>query len=710
MLFIRGANGRTLLKAILPYLLGLLAVVAVLIFYFQVTGRVVMRGRAETEARAVLLAEELTDLSMDSSFAEMFFVPSTSDGILFRTLRPEFISLCGLKEFTVAEPLGEDFIFDPFDGDPLALSVIGEGEPGLQHGNSLGTGEVIVFYPARTGAVMSLARAVLNESSIGWYDEYRYNFFILSIAVIMLIIIPGLLLRLADLRRRIEVREYTGSEAGCAALAQGGPEQWGSYPATLFQGSSAPAMLRLDHSGRILDLNDSAVLLLGLSRETLSGAHFNRLPLVMLRDGDTVRRIIDIEDLAHGPKTLVVEDGAGGQTDVNLTTAEDGDGGLILMGFRSRPGTEQEDAEAGTQTEPGQGRILTAEELSALLELAETGRGSTPETPDGRRRFELIAGILTGEPGDDVDLQGSDETGIQLSTELESIASALNDVLPERASIQVETPGLLPSIDCSRQELTQLIKNLVFYSLQSVPGPVRIRLTARDVPSPSSDPVFSARCGTLYHRSVSLSFTDGSRMPLRLKEALLDPETDSSGIQRDFGSHISTAASVISGLECDPVLTEGTMGTTLHMIFACDDAGLYDQAGEIGAAPGDGRVIKVAFCDASRVVRDGVTAALGAFGITVSGAPDVGLLLDTLTDENIDGVVLDSSVLEKPAGKSVEEVRKRWPQAVILVTARTSELPELKSSDGLSGIPMIRKPYSPHEIMEILGRGVSRRG
>jgi len=107
---------------------------------------------------------------------------------------------------------------------------------------------------------------------------------------------------------------------------------------------------------------------------------------------------------------------------------------------------------------------------------------------------------------------------------------------------------------------------MVFYSLESKSGSVRIKLGARDVPSPVSDSVFSVNCDRTVSRSVSISYTDGTRMPVVLKEALLDPETDLSGIQRDYGSHISSVAEVLSMLDCHPVFTEGSSGTTLNTV------------------------------------------------------------------------------------------------------------------------------------------------
>jgi len=711
MLIIRGTSGRTLLRAVLPYVLGLLAVVAVLAYYLHSTNQVADRAVLLTEAQSVQLSLDLTLLTQDSS-ASFMFSTFARDSMQFTKMRSKYTGLFGLTDYTLVEPHGDEFTVYPFGYDSLAVAALSSGTPEFRHGNDAGTEGLTVFYPSRRsqGEPMSLVRMdIAGSPNGGWRDDYRYSFFILAIAVIILIIAPALLLRLSDLRRQVEVQDFTGGGFGRLTPSSIDNEQHRSYPVALFQGPGAPAILRLDTLGRIVDLNDSAAHMLDISRDALSGALFYSLPMVYLKGADGPKRMIHPEELKPGHTTVVIESSSGELREIDLSLAEHIEGGLVLLAFPESPIVCKSSTESGRIEETRAGRLLSSEELEKVLKLAEILSDTASNLSDYRHHMKQIVTIVSGEASEAGPAPASDERGIQLSLELESISSALNDVLPKRASIQVETPGLLPSIDFSRQDLTQIIKNLVFYSLESVPGPVRIRLTAREVPSPPSDPVFSARCGTLHHRSVSLSFTDGSRMPVRLKEALLDPETDSSGIQRDFGSHISTAASVLSSLDCDPVLTEGAMGTTLHMIFGCSDADLFDESGDAGVEQ-TGRDMRVALCDASRTVRESVADALETYGMSVSRSSDVRSLLETVTDKYLNGIVLDSSVLEKPVSKTITAIRDCWPEAVIILTARASELSDLEQDEEFSEIPLVHKPYSPHEIMEVLGRRAASRG
>jgi hypothetical protein len=709
MLFFRGVSRRRMIHVLLPYTLGLLAVLAVLAFYLKVTGEVAANAATRAEEKAVQVSWELSRLASDSTMAALMFMSYTQEDMLFRRLKPDFTNLLGLDDFTFVVPLAGAFSRLPFGRDTLAERAVTSGELQLRWSEGEEAGALTVFFPAAvdSGSIRWLSRMELPASaqSIS-FDRYRYMFFILAAAVIVLIIGPAVVLRMADLRRRTDLTRFSSPEIvgrnGPAPSRE--PSRDDPMLSSFLSEHGAPALFRLDTHGSILDMSPTALELLDISSEVASGMMFHRIPGLISGGLEGYP-----DEWRSGSFMVALEDRSGNVRKIRFTAESLGDEGYLLAGRsegdQPSGGLSAEACDPGRSSnaeQPGLGTVPgSTSEMEQILRLAEEGRESAAPGTDAAVRFDRICELATPGGAEQALCCGSGH-GIEICSELDRIALALNDVLPERAVVEVDCPGFLPEVRFTRQDLTQFIKNMVFYSLESVQGQARIRFSAREVSSPVTDSVFSARCDRSVGASVSLSYTDGARMPVRLKEALLDPETDSSGIRRDFGNYVTAAAAILSDCNCYPVFTEGTLGTKLHILFpTCDNPRFEseDRGAAVLSASGDG--MSVVICDASKAVRDSVSEAVGGMGVDASSAAGMEELLGILDTRTMSGVVLDASVLEKHPEELLQSLRAKYPATGLVIASRPSQ-PLVLSGSVMDGISVLSKPYTPLELMEAL--------
>jgi CheY-like chemotaxis protein len=709
MLFFRGVSRRRMISVLLPYALGLLAVLAVLAFYLRVTGEVASNAAASVEEKAIQVSWELSRLASDSTTAALMFMSYTQEDMLFRRLKPDFTDLLGLDDFTFVVPLTGAFSRLPFSRDTLAERAVESGELQLRWNEGGEAGSLTVFFPASvdSGAVRWLSRMELPASTESiTFDRYRYMFFILAAAVIVLIIGPAVILRLADLRRRTDLTRFANPEivGRKGAVPSREPLRDDPMLSSFFSEHGAPALFRLDTQGCILDMSPSALELLDISSEAASGMMFHRLP-GLIADGLECYP----DEWRSGNFHVELEDSSGKVRKIRFTAESLGDDGYLLAGHSEEAQLmvgEPTDSPGGERRSgaehPVQGiQQYTTSEMEEILRLAAEGMESAAPGTEAAVRFARICELATP-GGTEPAVCPAPGEGIEICSELDRIALALNDVLPERATVDVDSPGFLPEVRFTRQDLTQFIKNMVFYSLESVQGQVRIRFSAREVSSPVTDSVFSARCDRSVGSSVSLSYTDGARMPVRLKEALLDPETDSSGIRRDFGNYVTAAAAILSDCNCYPVFTEGALGTKLHILFPTYDNPQFesaDRGAAVLAAAGDD--MSVVVCDASKAVRDSVAEAIGAIGVDASAAASIDELLGILDTRTVRGVVLDASVLERDPEQVLQSLREKYPGTGLVITTRLSQ-PLVFRGGGIDDLAVISKPYTPLELIEAL--------
>lgn len=110
----------------------------------------------------------------------------------------------------------------------------------------------------------------------------------------------------------------------------------------------------------------------------------------------------------------------------------------------------------------------------------------------------------------------------------------------------------------------------------------------------------------------------------------------------------------------------------------------------------------MAICDASIEVRNSVSDVLVSIGMDVIKTPD----LDHLSEEYFklppDCLVLDASVLEESLEETISTLRIQWPDLKIIFTSGSSDTEKKTQIDGIIGAGILRKPYSPDELLDII--------
>lgn len=716
MIFFAGVSTRIIIRELFPYILGLLAVIVVLVVYLHMTDSISDEIAGIEDEKISRVTENLVRLSNNVDYSEVMFNRFQEGGIVFHQLKPHFLNCFNLEECVIAQPItGKGFEKIPYS-DTLAVSAFNSNIPQMRRIGSGQDESLTVFYPLQlTEDRPAFVRILFtNLEGTDWLNKYRYDFYALSIAVLILIIIPGLILGLADLRRKIEMRGYFEEEQENEKTirSSGKMTLLDVYPSTLMDGSDSPALFKLDRNYEIVHMNSAAESLIDIPLDDAIGMQLHSLPCFDPEEASSLE-YPETEEVKEFILNLVDSTGSINRTVFRIESFNDSGFAVFGKGF-SEPGSETMDSmtsipkavkpqpQAQAQEHAQALRKITDPDIQKVIDLAEVGRKLSGIDAAVANHFGKITRTLTEIKQNALRSEKEQSGVIEIGAELERITSALNDVLPERASIEVEVSEFLKEAECSSSDFSQIIKKMVFHSLESVSGPVRIKISARNVSFPATDPVFSAKCDGSAVRSVSISYCDGTRIPVFLKEALLDPETDSSGIQRDFGSHISSLAVILARLDLHPVFTESSTGTTLNMLFSISENSLFDIAPVESRKPAKIGNISIAICDASREVRNSVSDVLVSIGMDVINAADLDNLSEEYFRSSPDCLVLDASVLEESLAETISTLRIQWPELKIIFTSGSSDMEKKTQIDGIIGAGLLRKPYSPCELLDII--------
>ncbi len=715
MIFFEGVSTKIIIRELFPYILGLIAVIVVLVFYLHMTDRISDRIATIESEKISQVSVNLVRLSNNLNYSDVMFNRLQESGIVFHQLRPHFLNCFDFEEWVIAQPLtGNEFEKIPWS-DSLAVSAFNNNIPYMRRIGSGQDESLTVFYPLQLSEDRSALVRILFTDPEGtdWLNEYRYYFYALSVAVMILIIIPGLILGLANLRRKIEMRVYFKEEHENekAVRASGSMTLIDVYPSSLMDRSDSPALFKLDSNHEIVHMNSAAESLIDIPLDDAIGMQLHLLPCF---NPDEASAFEYPETKEVKEFILNLSDSTGTVSRAVFRIELFNDSGFAVIGkvvsesdldtmdsMTSLPKIE-ESQQAQSHEHAQALRNTTYSSIQKAIELAEVGRELSGIDASIANQFSQITRTLAEIKQNAIRSEKEQSGVIGITAELERIASALNDVLPERASIEVESSGFLPKAECSSSDFSQIIKKMVFHSLESVSGTVRIRISARNVPFPATDPVFSAKCDGSVSRSVSISYCDGTRIPVFLKEALLDPETDSSGIQRDFGSHISSLASILARLGLYPVFTEGSIGTSLNILFSVSENSLFDISPVESVKPAKIGNISLAICDASVEVRNSVSDVLVSIGMDVINAADLDHLVEEYLRSFPDCLVLDTSVLEESLEETISTLRIQWPDLKIIFTSSSSDVEKTTQIEGIKGAAILRKPYSPGELLGII--------
>ncbi|MCD4701293.1 MAG: hypothetical protein K8S24_05480 [Candidatus Aegiribacteria sp.] len=702
-----GISPKIMVRVLFPYIFSIIAIAAVVAAYIYFTDDMLSQVVRMEQEQAIQTAKSISSISMDDYMSSIMFNQLQSSEFIYLDLKSEFLGSFNLSEFIIVYSiLGDSSAGVPFEDNSLAQSAIISGLPAMRYEEKGKENSLLVFYPVVDSLRnASVARIVFENVHGNELLRSGSSFYIISAAAIILLIIPGLLLKLANLRRQIEKNGFYQSDAIVKTTDNAEILTLDECSSSFLDGFEFPALFRLDINGAVIYMNNSAENLIDISRNDIKGAKFHELPCFSRDEQDLIEFP---EHEKPSELTLCVIGSSGNSREAVFrieTLCETGYAISVKEIGDKLPGKKESEIDLNVH-EVSTGN-LSDSDIQRIRSYLEESRIKFKEDPVLLDQLCRISDVLSGkEKYQETEEQDQAET-IEIFSELDAIAAALNDVLPERASIELDVPGFLPKVECSRVDFTQIVKNIVFYSLESTSGSVRIKLGARDVPSPVSDSIFSANCDRTVSRSVSISFTDRTRIPAVLKEALLDPETDLSGIQRDYGSHISSVAAVLARLDCHPVFTEGSTGTTLNILFRTSEDYLFDVSQTESQHRINMSSMKLALCDASRAVRESVSDVLTMYGIDVVTAADLEEMKGMMAGSEVDFLLLDHSAIDESVEEAVSDVRIEFPDLEIILTSgypvNIDSVPELSGPK----ISILRKPYSTDALLNIIELSVS---
>lgn len=712
MILFPGISSKSMLRVLLPYIFIVIVILTVVAGYIHFTNCICSEVIQIEQKQAIQTARCIAGISMNEEMSVIMFNSRQNNGLLYLELKPEFLELFNLSDFIAVYTIpGENPEVVHFHENSLAVNVMNSGLPAMQYIESGNQTGLLLFYPmVDSSGNSSIARMVFeNVIGTGTVNSSRYNIYIFSVAAVMLIVIPCSFLRLAGLRRNIEKKGFYQGDIEIKTENGAIINNSDICPSSILNGFEFPAMFRLDSSGKVFFMNSAAEKLIDITKDSMMGVKFHELPCFSKEDRDSIIYPKN-EDPVEFILGVVDSSGSSRKSNfriellsnykeyaISVRDVRYEDGKMLETG---KPGTDSKDHEEHP-------RSLPYDDIQRIKALVEGCRNRLSEDSVCFDNLGMISDVLSGIESDS-GMDGKEKADtIEIFSELDAISEALNDVLPERASIELDVPGFLPLVECSRGDFTQIVKNLAFYSLESTNGNVRIKLGARDVPSPVSDSVFSANCDRTVSRSVSLSYMDGTRIPVVLKEALLDPETDLSGIQRNYGSHISSVAAVLSRHDCHPVFTEGSTGTALNILFRVREDYLFDVSHTESLHRENLSNIKLAICDASRAVRESVSDVLTMYGIDVRSEADLERMRDWLAESQVNFLVLDYSALGESMQEALSNLTIEFPDLEIILTACSSETgSSVHEYLDWNGRVLI-KPYSVDELLNIMEMSVS---
>jgi signal transduction histidine kinase/CheY-like chemotaxis protein len=259
-----------------------------------------------------------------------------------------------------------------------------------------------------------------------------------------------------------------------------------------------------------------------------------------------------------------------------------------------------------------------------------------------------------------------------------------------------------------RNQIAQVVDNIVINAVQAMPGGGRLTITAANVDiEPGKHPLLEVG------QYVCISFEDsGIGMPGDILPRVFDPfyTTKSTG----HGLGLATCYSIIKrhgGII--EVESEPNKGSTFRVYLPTECHGESLDAevpGEVRHR-GTGTVLVV---DDEVVVQETIAGMLRSFGYRVECVSDGAAAIATLEKQFAAGeistaVILDLTVPGGMGGKeAAEEMGRRWPALPLFVASGYAEDPVMARPTAYGFVASIRKPFTRSELAAVLEQGLFR--
>ena len=253
---------------------------------------------------------------------------------------------------------------------------------------------------------------------------------------------------------------------------------------------------------------------------------------------------------------------------------------------------------------------------------------------------------------------------------------------------------------CDKNQIYQVIDNIITNAKQAMPAGGAVELTARNITLRKKEHPLLGN-----GKFVKISIQDhGSGIPKEMHSKIFDPFFTTKPTSRGLGLTISY--SIIH--RHDGVIdidSKPNNGSTFHIYLPADSGTPSTTRSKISYLKKSGLFIVM---DDEQIMRDIMTNIFESLGYSVKGASDGKEALEIFTAEInvnhcISGVILDLTVPGGMGGKkAVEEIRKLNSDIPIFVTSGYADDPVMKNPSEFGFTASICKPFRKQELVNML--------
>jgi signal transduction histidine kinase len=294
------------------------------------------------------------------------------------------------------------------------------------------------------------------------------------------------------------------------------------------------------------------------------------------------------------------------------------------------------------------------------------------------------------------------------------ISEAVNEIrglvefsIPKTVSLTISVQSRLPILRMDPSQLQQILMNLVINAGEAIGegnhGEIQVATSMTDIDKPFVD---AAGIEVAPGRYVCIEVRDsGPGIGEDERRRVFDPFFTTKFTGRGLG--LAAVAGIVRSRKGGITLQSGRgRGTIFRVLLPVADK-RTSPAGEASGREGLGAILVV---DDEASVRDFISAVLGRQGYRVLPASDGREALAMLEREDgtVLGVVLDVVMPVMGAHELLPILKKRQPNAKVLLTSGYSEAEVRRLCADYPGAAFIQKPYTAQQIARAVAELVGR--
>lgn len=271
-------------------------------------------------------------------------------------------------------------------------------------------------------------------------------------------------------------------------------------------------------------------------------------------------------------------------------------------------------------------------------------------------------------------------------------------------SLSVDVRGELSPCSVDRNQIGQVIENIVINAQQAMPSGGTIELSAenRELREHEHAPLPAGRY-------VCISVTDhGVGIPKELRNRIFDPFFTTKSMGHGLG--LATCYSIINkhGGYID-VDSEPGRGTSVHVYLPAVDALPEPVKKSAGKHNGSGTFI---IMDDEEIVREAVGETLAVFGYSVVLKEHGRAVLDFLSSCTADSTIITAMIFDLtiPGGLGgkdiIAKIRDQYPHTPIFVASGYADDPVIADPQAYGFTASIGKPFTLAELAALLNEHI----